>query len=363
MAKRRKKNPDRRFALVMMVYALTFILFLSIGLRLFWVYIDNFEKSQPSHAIDRYIQSFDSEHIRSLSSGFVSSLDGTLQSEEDAYRVIENRFRDLRYSKKSAESSDEHLVYAILSGDRVLGTMTLDATGETGYDSWRVTGESFDFSDLVSEQSFVVPEEWTVSCNGNILGSEYITEKGIRYPTMEEAYDYGFALPMLVKYELGNYIGTPEIRAVDGDGNPAEIQGDPSAYTLTDRCTAEQRERLEGFTKRFLPLYIAFMSNTNHNAYDNYARVHPYLLPGSDLETRFYSAIAGQTYSHSQGDYLHDIVVHGVFQLGGGKFLIDVDYKVDTTGNAGTIENDAGMLIVAEDQGSAGMFASELFIK
>ena len=166
MAKRKRKNTGGRFALGMLVYALAFVLFLSIGLRIFWVYIDNYEKSQPSHAIDRYIQSFDSEHIRSLSSGFVSSLDSTLQSEEDAYREIEGLFSDLHYSKKSAESTEEHLVFAILAGDRYLGSMTLDATGEKGDDSWQVTGESFDFSDLVSEQSFVVPEEWQVSCSG-----------------------------------------------------------------------------------------------------------------------------------------------------------------------------------------------------
>ena len=57
------------------------------------------------------------------------------------------------------------------------------------------------------------------------------------------------------------------------------------------------------------------------------------------------------------------MVVHGVYELDNGSFLIDVDYMVDTTGNAGTIENEAGMLIVAEDQGRQGIFASELFIK
>ena len=31
--------------------------------------------------------------------------------------------------------------------------------------------------------------------------------------------------------------------------------------------------------------------------------------------------------------------------------------------HAGTVANEAGMLIVAEDQGTAGIFASELFIK
>ena len=362
MAKRRKRS-SRNFILGMLVYALLFVVFLSIGLRIFWVSIDNFEKSQPVHAIDRYMESFDRDHIRALSAAFVSTLDGNLQSEEDAYGVIEQLFHDLHYSKKSAESTDEHLVYAILSGDRLLGFMSLDATGEKGDASWQVTSESFDFSDLLNEQSFIAPAEWHISCNGNELGDAYITERSIRYPTMEEAYDYGFSLPTLVRYELDRYIGSLSISATAADGNPAELKDDPAAYTLSDRCTGEQRERLTDFTTRFLPLYIAFMSNTNHNAYDNYARVHPYLLPGSDLETRFYSAIAGQTYSHSKGDYLHDIVVNGVFDLGGGTFLIDVDYKVDTTGNAGTIANDAGMLIVAEDQGSDGIFASELFIK
>ena len=150
----------------------------------------------------------------------------------------------------------------------------------------------------------------------------------------------------------------------DGDGNDAQMHDDPADYTLSDRCTEEQRTRMDDFTRRFLPLYIAFMSNSNHNAYDNYARVSPYLLPGSDLESRFYNAIAGQEWSHSLGDVLHDVVVNGVFELENGRFLIDVDYMVDTTANGGIkTENAAGMLIVAEDQGAGGIFDSELFIK
>lgn len=363
MAKRRKSSSGR-FALGMIVYALTFIVFLAIGLRIFWGMIDSYEKSQPSHAIDRYIQSFDSEHIRALSSEFVSTLDHRLQSEEDSYALIESLFKgELRYSKKSAESTDDRLVFAILSENRLLGTMALNRRGSGSDTVWEVSDEHFEFSDLLSGREILAPAEWTVLCNGNALGDEFITETGIRYPSMEEAYDYGFSLPTLVRYEIGNYIGDVTISAQDAEGNEAQLQPDPVAYTLSDRCTADQRSRMEDFTRRFLPLYIEFMSNTNHNAYDNYARVHPYLLPGSDLESRFYNAIGGQVYSHSKGDYLHDVVVHGVFDLGGSRFLIDVDYQVDTTGNAGTVANEAGMLIVAEDQGTDGIFASELFIK
>ena len=366
MAKR-KKNHSLRFALAMVVYALVFVVALAAFLRWEWGILDRLDRemTEPSHAIERYISSFDSAHIRALSSDFVSSLDSRLKSEEDSYAEIEKLFAgQLRYAKIGRESTEERQVYAILSGDRTLGTMALES-GEkrNGITQWNVTDESFDFSDLLNSCEILVPAEWKIASGGSMLDSSYIAETGIRYPSMDQAYDYGFTLPTLVRYEIGNYIGTLDLAVYDEEGNPTEAQDDPSGYTLSDRCTADERARFEDFTKRFLPLYIAFMSNTNHNAYDNYIRVRPYLLPGSDLESRFYNAIAGQAWSHSQGDYLHDVVVHGVFKLENGSFLIDVDYKVDTTGSGITTENDAGMLIVAEDHGSEGLFASELFIK
>ena len=359
-----RKRSALRFALGMAVYALTFIVFLAIGLRIFWGFIDRYEKAQPKHAIDAYIQSFDSTHIRTLSGDFVASLDHELKSEEECFNEIEQLFSDtLRYSKNSVESTDERLVYAILSGNRLLGTMALNKGVEGNETVWTVSDENFDFSDLRNSEEFLAPSEWQLSCGGKPLDERYIVETGIRYPSMEEAYDYGFVLPTLVRYTLDDYIGELEIDVKDAEGNEAQLRDDPAAYTLSDRCTEDVRTRMDDYTRRFLPLYIAFMSNTNHNAYANYARVKPYLLPDSDLQSRFYNAIVGQTWSHSQGDVLHDVVVNGVFEIGEGKYLVDVDYKVDTTGSGITTENDAGMLIVAIDQGAAGIFASELFIK
>lgn len=366
MAKRRK-NSSLRFALGMVIYALVFVVILAVFLRVEWSYIDRQDRelTQPSHAIEKYISSFDSAHIRALAADFVSTLDSKVKSEEDSYAVIEKLFSgQLHYAKIGRESTEERQVYAILSGDRALGKMALESGEKVdGVTQWNVTDEQFDFSDLLSSCELLVPSEWQVSCGGSVLDESYIVETGIRYPSMEEAYNYGFTLPTLVRYRIDDYIGELELSVRDADGNEAEPQADASLYTLTDRCTADERTRFEDYTRRFLPLYIAFMSNTNHNAYDNYWRIRNYLLPDSDLQARFYNAIAGQTYSHSKGDVLHDVVVNGVFSLGGSEFLIDVDYMVDTTGNAGTIENSAGMLIVAEDHGSDGIFAKELFIK
>ena len=196
---KRKKNSTRRFVLGMLIYALVFIVFLAIGLRIFWGYIDSYEKSQPVHAIDSYIESFDSEHIRSLCGDFVGSLDHRLQSEEDAYTLIESLFNGrLRYSKNSVESTEDRLVYAIVSDNRMLGTMALNRSGEGNNSVWTVSDEKFDFSDLLGSAEILAPSEWQISCNGNTLGEDFVTETGIRYPSMEEAYDFGFELPTLV---------------------------------------------------------------------------------------------------------------------------------------------------------------------
>lgn len=367
MAKKRKK-PSHLFFLGMVIYALVFMVFLAIGLRVFWDYINDYEKSQPQHAIDDYIASFDSEHIRAISSDFVATLDHGLQSEEDSYAVIEDLFKGrLLYS--CVESGETRMVYDIVSDGKKLGTMTLvgreiEKPGAPWTVSeWTVSDESFDFSWLLSSKEITVPSDWTVSCGGKVLGDEYITERNIKYASLEEAYEYGINLPYLVKYEIDDYIGDIPFTVVDWSGNETVMEGGVAEAALSDRCTSEERERMEDFARRFLPLYIAFMSNSNHNAYDNYARVKPYLLPGSDLDNRFLNAIAGQVYSHSYGDVLHDVVCNGVVDLGGGTFLIDLDYQVDTTGQAGTVTSSAGVYIVAEDHGGDGIFATSLFVK
>lgn len=364
MAKSKRKRSARRFALGMLIYALVFIVFLAAGLRMFWVYIANYENSMPNHTMDSYIAAFDREHIRSLASPFVATLDHNLKSEEESYAVIEKLFDgDLHYSKNSAASTDDRIEYAIVCGGRILGTMALNRVEDGGKVKWLVSDESFDFSGLLSSAEITVPSDWEVSCGGNVLGDEYIVERGIRYPSLDQAYDFGIDLPYLVRYSVDNYIGDMEFTVKDWSGNVTEVPEDIGALPISDRCTPEERERMEDFARRFLPLYIAFMSNSNHNAYDNYARVKPYLLPGSDLERRFYGAIEGQTWSHSYGDVLHDVVCNGVIDLGDGTFLIDMDYMVDTTGNAGTVTSSAGVYIVAVDHGKDGIFATSLYVK
>ena len=116
MAKTKQKNRSsaHSFALGMILYALVFAAISAVGLRFFWSFIDEYEKSRPTTAMDQYIQSLDEEHIRELSAGFVATLDRNVQTEEESYSFILNAVNgELSYAKKSAESTEERLVYII----------------------------------------------------------------------------------------------------------------------------------------------------------------------------------------------------------------------------------------------------------
>ena len=78
--KKNRRSSSHSFALGMLLYALIFAAVGAVGLRFFWSYIDEYEKSRPNTAMDQYIQSLDEEHIKSLASGFVATLDRNVQT-------------------------------------------------------------------------------------------------------------------------------------------------------------------------------------------------------------------------------------------------------------------------------------------
>ena len=53
------KRPNLRFIKGMLIYALIFIILLTIGIGVFAFFLRNYEKSQISYALDKYMLSLD----------------------------------------------------------------------------------------------------------------------------------------------------------------------------------------------------------------------------------------------------------------------------------------------------------------
>ena len=113
------------------------------------------------------------------------------------------------------------------------------------------------------------------------------------------------------------------------------------------------KRQIKTLSDNFIRAYVWFMSNTNHDAYGNYAEAMQYIVPGSELDSRLYQTIAGQYYAHSKGDDILSITLNSAMNLGGGNYFADLTFVVDTTGHKGVLQttNNLKLIISRTDDG------------
>ncbi|MDY4488160.1 MAG: hypothetical protein SPE18_08945 [Candidatus Limivicinus sp.] len=359
MAKTKQKNRSsaHSFALGMILYALVFAAISAVGLRFFWSFIDEYEKSRPTTAMDQYIQSLDEEHIRELSAGFVATLDRNVQTEEESYSFILNAVNgELSYAKKSAESTEERLVYIITMDGSKLGRVVLtqqDDDPTFGFSPWTVAEEEMDFSGLLSTKDVTVPDTWTVSCNGNVLDANYHSGEIIHYAMLEEFYDEGFSLPCMVTYHVENFVGDISLTVSNEAGETVELpEGETDQSFFTDNCTDQEKAEIKGIVDNFITNYVLFMSSANGFVWSNYSSVIQYVVPGSDLAVRLAETVEGQIYASSRGDDIVSITLNDSMDLGGGNYYADVTYVVDTTGQKGIVQTTSNLKLIVSQTDS-----------
>ena len=365
MAKgRKKRGSGGRFFLGMIVYALIFAVAVMAGLRLFWDYISEYEASRPIHAIEAYMDSFDAEHIRAISSDFIASLDDGVQNASEAEREVTAVMQQpLGYARKGSESSEKTTVYMIRTEDRTIGrvVLTREDNPRFGFAPWTVAEESYDFSWLLDSDEITVPEDWTVAVNGMVLDESYIVARDIPFEEIADLYEMGdYSFPHKVTYRIDNFVGRAPFEVYDAAGTPVDaVNGwDESAYL--ENCSEDEKAAMMAFTDEFLDYYIQCLSNFNRRAYSNYQMVRKYLVEDSPLDIRLREAIAGQEYAHSRGDEIMSITYNRFFRLSDGSYLVDITYDLDTIGFEGHVEstNFARVLLVPT---AAGLKATNIY--
>lgn len=348
--KKNRRSSSHSFALGMLLYALIFVAVGAVGLRFFWSYIDEYEKSRPNTAMDQYIQSLDEEHIKSLASGFVATLDRNVQTEEESYACILSAVNgELSYAKKSAESTEDSLVYIITLDGSKLGRVVLTHQDDPvfGFSPWTVAEEEMDFSWLLSEKDVTVPESWTVSCNGNVLDSSYLSGEKIPYAMLEEFYDEGFSLPYMDTYHVENFVGDIAFTLTNEAGETVELpEGETDQHFFTDNCTEQEKSEIKAIVDNFITNYVLFMSSANGFVWSNYSAVIQYVVPGSELAIRLAETVEGQIYASSRGDDIVSITLNDSMDLGAGNYYADVTYVVDTTGQNGVVQTTTNLKLI-----------------
>ena len=339
----------RSFALGMLIYALVFLLVTAAGIGIFWQYMACYELSRPLTAVNDYLDGLTHDHIRTGTQPLLDSLDGNIQTPDQAFQVVEEHLmKEITAARNSRRSTQQEMVYMLRSGSQVIGSVTIVPSGEGrfGFTPWQVREDSFDFSWLLSDAvSITVPSEFSVSLNGRVLDESYITQRDISYPVLED-FAGDFEMPTMVCYTAGNFLGELSFQVTDQQGNPVEISQDTPMDSFLPGCTDAEYAQMEKLVLDFLNRYIAYSSSANHDAPGNYAWLNQMLIPGSDLSRRLGSALDGLQYVQNLRDKILSTQINGIYKLSQERYLCDISYVLEVLGRKGTVELEHNMKVV-----------------
>lgn len=369
MSKNTERTPRQKlrrsriiFAVCMVVYAAVALFGIYQGLGWFWDFIDAYEQSRPLNTVEAYIDQLTAEHICDLSGDLIAKIDHNVQPQEECRKILQEAVAgDITYAKKSSVSTDTSTVYVLRIGSQVIGSVTISVTDTDayGFSRWAVSNEQFDLSYLIGgSYAVTVPSDYPVYINGTKLDEAYLTETGIRYTGLEGFYD-DYTLPTMVSYAAGPFLGNPEMTVTDTAGNPVVIDENTDHNAFLGNCSDAEAASLTEFTNLFMERYIAFTGSANKTSETAYHRLLKYVVSGSDLAIRMQKALDGLQFAQSRGDTIVGITINRMVNIGGGKYIVDITYQVDTTGRDGVIRTTNNARFVAVET-STGLRAETI---
>ena len=337
------------FPVALILYAAVFLVAAFFGLRWFWGYMDAYEQSRPHIALDAYMEELTANYVLDRCGDLITTIDPNVQSEQQCREVILNALQDkFTCAKKTSESDEDHHVYIIRCGAKVIGRMEMERQGENlqGFVPWQVVGESFDLSYLLTPAlSVTVPADFIVSALGGPLDSGYITQTGIHYPLVEEFYDT-YSLPTMVTYTAGPFLGEGALTVTDPAGNPVSITEETDMDVFLNNCTASEISALDDVIKNYIQCYMDFTSCTGSDTTGNYNRLAKYMVPGGELAKRMKNAIDGLYWVSDRGAKLASVTTGHYISIGEGRYLCDVTYVVDIKTFNGDVQTTASVKLI-----------------
>lgn len=350
-----RKQSKKRFARGLALYALILAVILLLGLIFFYFYIYAYENSRATSALDRYRESLDESFLQEQEADFLSTLNDRVQPREESLAQLVQALQEARFAKVRNESTDAQLVYLLRSGEAVLGRLVLQPSDRKtlGFTPWEVRESELNLEPLCQEVSVAVPDDYQVVCNGYTLTDADVTDDHVPYPILESFYDDFPALPCLLQYSTGRYVGNLETVILDPSGNsyaPDEL--DPLEFS--DNCSAAEEAQIRDFIEEYIPRYVTYLSGANGAHYPNLYAVLAWTVPGSELYSRLYQALGGMGWASSQGDIIQSITVNDMMNTSAGYYACDVTYLVETYGQNGaltTTTNNARILLTPTDDG------------
>ncbi len=321
------------FPIALLIYALVLLVAIAVGLHWLWDYADAYQKSRPDTALQLYMERLDSEYVVNCCDELIDKIDHNLQSQQQCRQaLLQALTEEFTCTKKVSASSENHYVYTIRCGAKVIGIMEMECIRQT--DSalvpWQVTKEQFDLSYLLTEPiSITVPDHYTVQVFGNTLDKSYITEEEIPYTLLQPFYGQ-YDMPYMVTYTAGPFIGEGILTPYDASGNPVHLDTDTDMNRLLPGCTQAEMNDLKNIATDFISAYVDFTSRNGGNTGANYTKLCKFMVKDGTLSKKMKEAIESFNWIDDRHGVLQKLDIHQYVNIGQGKYFCDLTYQIET---------------------------------
>ena len=263
--------------------------------------------------------------------------------------LMDERFSDPNLQFWKAEDSTEAQPrYLVKDGDQTIAELTLSGSGL----DWSVTDVKVDLEGG-EEASLLVPEGYTVRCNGQLVDSSS-AEAETRLFDMEEYADLIVDPVHWETYTVRGQLSKPVLTAEAPADRPISTAEDGTVFYV---LTGEEAETYQRRAERFIYalLYYYMMGNSNTRGHMWGALDH--VMTDSQAYQLILDSYDGVTWDTCYGNATYDAQAGEVRIIAGNCMMVDVAYHAEGSAGAYTNVADGTYRVYFLDRGNGfGIF-------
>lgn len=347
-----KKKVDL-FRILMMTYIVVFIVALFIFMLRFWVYLDEYEQSQPIRTIEAYMPTIPKDYYSSLCETAISEFKRTPYESADTLRHVfsESVSATPKYTfrRNPVKYTDEHPAYYILADGKIVAETVLEKNGTTPdfeLPLWTVSTPQSALKTAVQPQytlDISAPCNALITINDVPLDIESMTEETVSVSLSENALEL-IEAPTTRHFLIDGLYDWPSVSAVYPNGEkipsklpiPDETVG-VQEYDFTGSESSMLAEEQTQYVEKLTKAYINYVINKNKDIDNNLAMLDNYLLKNSNVYKQMHAMKEdvkwNQTYTARQDKVL---TCEHFMPYSDDCYSVETHFEVELTKNAVT---------------------------
>lgn len=237
MAPKNKKKKLGGFAKFIIIYScIAFIVMIAVW-GLLYAFLDDYEESRPSVAMDKIISGFNAENVdKILNSAELTTNEFETIDMVAGFLKSQLEGKETSYRKSNGEYSENTPVYIVYAGDAPLAKVELTKSGKNffKFTKWQLGSIcAYDVSPKATSKTInvTVPSGSAISLNGVSVDAKYIKNDNITFDPCKNISEF-VAAPTMTEYEVTGLLCEPDI-TVEYNNTPLALSGENGVYTCS----------------------------------------------------------------------------------------------------------------------------------